>query len=1092
MKGTKVKYLAIFSEIKRQTGLRVWANEEISNKIAKSISFENTPLEDVMGKLLPATYTWQIRGNELLISKIGQGQSVGESPKTNTDLSKANVADTANLLVDISGSVTDEKGNPIPGATILIKGQNKGTISGSNGTFNIKGVSPNAILTVSNVSFLTKDVAVRGRASLGAIALTQVEKKLDDVVVLAYSKTTNRLLTGNVSSVKAKDIQNSPVNNPMLAVAGRIPGITISQATGFAGSGVDIVVQGLNSMQKGSAPFYVIDGVPYVQSLLPNLGNILRYSGRGSGDGTVTGSPLAFINPADIESIEVLKDADATAIYGSRAANGAIIITTKRGKEGQMKVDINLQKGFGQVARRLKLMHTKQYLAMRREAKLNDGSAIGSRDYDINGTWDTLKNTDWQKELIGGKANYTDVQLGVSGGNYNTQYWVAGTYHKETTVFPTDLNDSKISLRMNLDASSKDKRFRMNLSTGYLADNNKLPALDLTENAMTLSPNMPDILTPDGKVNWAPNSVGRSTISSNPIALLNTQYLNKTSNLIGNGAFSYSLWKGLVAKVNLGYNRLHSEEISKTPLSTIMPELRSFLPRTSNFGFNDISSWIAEPQILYSAKIAQGELNTILGGAYQQSNSDRKVLFASGFANDEVLNNISAATTISTSPLTTIISQYKYAAAFMQLNYNWKNRYIINLSGRRDGSSRFGSENRYHTFGSMGLAWVFTEEEFMQNIGAHKHGLLSFGKLKFSYGTTGNDQIGDYGYLTLYQNNNGDVPYRGGASLTVNRLSNSRLQWEETRKLSIGLDLGLMDDRVFINGVYYRNRSSNMLVGAIIPSTAGPTSGLLENLPALIQNQGLELAIGSTNIRNSVVTWSTNFNITIPQNKILSFGSIESTNYANSLIIGHPVNYVKLYRSAGVNSTTGIYQFLDKDGKLTDNPTSDPNNYIKFINPSQTFYGGLSNSLSFKGFTFDFLFQFVKQMGKNEPYSQAPGARGINQLASASERWQHEGDLKPVQKYSITNADFANAFFYQLFSDAYWEDASYIRLKNISLSYSIPTGNTLKSRIQSCRIYLNAQNVATITSYGGLDPESLSNFTLPPLRVFTFGIQAIL
>ncbi|NLR60705.1 SusC/RagA family TonB-linked outer membrane protein [Chitinophaga polysaccharea] len=1091
MNARNVTYREVFSEIKRQTGKVVWYDSNFDDTRKINVAFKDAPINDVMNFILKNTgLSWKTHNEAIMINGKDTDKSVGAGPKEiSTNQSRTGMSDSANNLIDITGSITDENGSPIPGATVLIKGTQTGTITNGDGVFILKAAPFNATLTISSISFLSKEIQVKSRKNIGPIQLNKFVGQLDETVILAYSKTTNRLLTGNVSRVKVKEIENSPVNNPILAVAARVPGVIITQATGFSGSGVEVVVQGYNSLQRGVTPFYVIDGVPYAQMLLSNLGNMLKTSGRGDGDGSVNGNPLSFINPGDIESIEILKDADATAIYGSRAANGAIIITTKRGKSGRIRADFTIQKGIGNVSRRLNLLNTTQYLEMRKEGKLNDNAPVRPTDYDLNGTWDSTKNTDWQKVLIGGNSNYTDIQSNFSGGGPTVKYLLGSSYHKETTVFPTDLADIKVGLRLNLDVSSPDKKFQLNFSGSYLLDNNKLPVEDITRYAMILAPNMPDLLKADGSLNWGTNSIQVSTINPHPLAFLKRIYSNRTSNLISNAVLSYSVIDGLTVKANLGYTDLQTDEISTLPVSAAPPERRPLITRTSTFGFNKINSWIIEPQINFSRKISSGDLSMIAGMSIQETNKNRKVILASGFADDISLENLNAANEI-TSPINSaILSDYKYTAGFFQLNYNWINKYIINLSGRRDGSSRFGINNRFHNFGALGLAWIFTNENFFKN----RSTFLSYGKLKASYGTTGNDQIGDYNYLSLYDSNNGDIPYREGSSLEITKIPNPYLQWEETKKLSLGIDLGFISDRFLLSAVLYQNRSSNMLITSSIPSTAGPLAGLIANLPATIQNKGIEMSVNTTNITGKKFSWTSAINVTIPKNKLIAFSNLENSTYNNTYIIGEPINIERVYRSHGVNSATGKYEFLDKDGKITDNPTTDLSNYNKIIDPNPKFYGGINNSFSFKGITLDILFQYVKQLGRNTPYSgNPPGMGRNNQTTNVLNRWQKGGDVAQFQRFTSSNADLVNSFFYQLLSDAYWEDASFLRCKNIALSYNLPSHLVNKVKIQSCRVFVTGQNLFTITKYKGLDPESQSNFTMPPLRVITFGINATL
>lgn len=1086
MNAKNVTYREVFSEIKRQTGKVVWYDSNFDDTRKINIAFKDTPLSEVMNFILKNTgLSWRTRNEAILINGKDIDKSVGASPKgISTNQSRTGMSDTLNNLIDVTGTVTDEHESPIPGATVLLKGTQNGTVSNAEGFFRLKGVSKGASIVITNISFSSKEVTVNQNGNVGIVRLSKFIGQLDETVILAYTKTTNRVLTGNVSSIKSKDLRTSTVNNPILAVAGRVPGVQIVQSSGVTGGGVDIVVQGLNSLRNGSSPFYIVDGVPYAQSLLKNFGDILRFSGRGSGDGPVNGSPLSFINPADIESIEILKDADATAIYGSRAANGAIIITTKRGRTGKMRTDVNYQMGFNQVARRLDLLNTSQYLELRKEAIANGGGIPGANDYDLNGTWDSTKNTNWQKELIGNKAKFKDASLTMQGGSDNLQYYFGSTYHKETTVFDNKLSDEKISVRFNMDATSQNKKLKFNLSASFLNDNNKLPNTDLTRSAMTLPPLVPVLKNNDGTLNWGTTTDGVSSFM-NPLAFLSEKYVNKTQNMIGNGLLSYVILDGLTLKSSFGYTSLSSDEMRLSPITVVPPELRPYSTRSAIYGYNKINTWIIEPQLNYSKIFGRSDLNVLLGSSFQNSNNNRKAFSGSGYTSDFVLENISAATSVAIIPGQVIISNYKYAAGFAQLSYNYDNKFIINLSGRRDGSSRFGSKNRFHNFGAIGAGWIFSNEQFFKVAIPQ----ISYGKLKVSYGSTGNDQIGDYGYLALYQTTNPPIPYRGGSSLTNSNIGNASLKWEETKKLNIGVDFGVFKDRLLLSTNYYRNRSSNMLIATPLPSLAGPLGGLIANLPAVIQNSGWEVSINTVNIDNKNFRWSTNINITVPKNKLIRFDDLEKSTYANAYELGESVNIIKTIRSAGVNSLTGRYQFYDVDGKITDEPLSRAENFTHVFNPNPSYYGGINNSLSYKGFTLDFLVYFIKQIGQNIPYNDPPGWLKTNYTKAVLNRWRKPGDENPIQQVKYGDGSYDVANYYQNISDAYWGNASFIRIKNVFISYNIPLTAISKMGLGGLKVYLSGQNLWTITNYKGLDPESQSNFTLPPLRTFSIGAQ---
>jgi len=431
--------------------------------------------------------------------------------------------------IDVRGMVIDENNQRLTGATVLVKGTGNVTTTDQFGLFILKGVDPNATIVITFIGYDKTELPAT--SDMGRIKLSIASSPLDEVKVIAYGQTTQRLSVGNVASVSAKDIEKQPVGNPLLALEGRVPGLFITPSNGLPGSGVTVRIQGQNSIVNGSDPLYVIDGVPYSsQTLATTIAGPLGRSSGGPGSGGGS-NPMNFVNPSDIESISILKDADATSIYGSRAANGAILIITKKGKGGQTKVNFDIQNGIGQVSHFLDLMNTQQYLQMRHEALNNDGASITPFTYDLNGSWDTTRYTSWQKTLIGNTAHYANYNVSVSGGNDNTQYLVGSTFHRETSVFPGDFADQKGSLHFSLNTASSNQKFKMQLTGSYLFDDNQLPNTDLTATALGLAPDAPPLFKSDGTLNWQLNSSG-TAIWSNPLAPTRYQtYQNKTYNL---------------------------------------------------------------------------------------------------------------------------------------------------------------------------------------------------------------------------------------------------------------------------------------------------------------------------------------------------------------------------------------------------------------------------------------------------------------------------------------------------------------------------------------------------------------------------------
>ncbi|HWW40354.1 SusC/RagA family TonB-linked outer membrane protein [Pedobacter sp.] len=1077
MQKSQASLKEVFTEIKKQTGYNVvWDSELLKNSKPVEAKFNNVEVCKVLDQILV---------NQNLDYTITDNTIVIKENKKPSFLE--NFFDRFNSI-DVSGKILDENGKPLPGASVKVKKTGKGVSTDKDGKFFLRGVEEGAVLVVSFIGYLPKEV--NASANMGNVVLEQSLSKLDEIQVIAYGTTTQRLSTGNVTTIKVDVIEKQPVNNPLLALQGRVPGLFIEQASGFAGTGVKVRIQGQNSINNGSDPLYVIDGVPFTSQLLPGGNDILGNSGStGLGVATSQGNPQSFINPSDIESIDVLKDADATAIYGSRAANGAILITTKKGKAGDTRMNLNLQSGWAKVPRKLDLMNSQQYLEMRREAFKNDGIVAPDPgpyvDSDLNGNWDINRYTDWQKELIGGTAAYQDFNASVSGGNDRTNFLVGVGHHRETTVFPGSYADNKTSARFNISNTSANQRFKIGFSGGYLFDNNRLPNEDLTGIAMQLAPVAPLLYKSDGSINWAPDEFGKTTFRGNPLGLMYNSFLIKTNNLMSNLNLGYQILPGLELKSIFGYNNLKSNSISKGLLQSVPPELLPYYKRTAIFVNNEINSWSIEPQLIYNRNISEGKLEVLLGTTISKNTSIGSGILASGFSNDLVMEDILSATSVTA--LSSINSTYKYNALFGRINYNWQDTYILNLTGRRDGSSRFGPESQFHNFAAVGGAWIFSNEFLIKD---HLT-FLSFGKLRASYGTTGNDQIGDYRFLSLYDPLQQQVPYQGIVAYQPNRLTNPYLQWEETKKLQFGLDLGFLKDRILLNANYYINRSSNQLRSYTLPLTTG-FGAIDKNVRDKIRNSGWDFTITTTNVQTKDFKWSSNINWST--NKSMLTYSPDQ-RFSTTKVVGQPTSAMYVYHFLGVDPATGLYQFEDRNGK----PTTTPDYVLDktvLIDLAPKFYGGFQNSFSYKGLQIDFLFSFVKQIAINQGFGSTlagigPSAGG-NQLVSLMDRWQKPGDITPIQRFSTNRFDVSQALGRVNESDAAWTDASYIRLKNVSLSWQMPAGWSKRVNLLNCSLFVQGQNLWTFTKYQGLDPETKSSETLPPLRVITIGLKATL
>lgn len=977
--------------------------------------------------------------------------------------------------IDVHGRVVDETGQPLPSATIRVKDGTQSTTADANGYFNVQQVDPNSKLIISFIGFENLEIAAK--AEMGTIQLKQAESKLDEVKVIAYGTTTERLSTGDVTSVRAADIEMQPVNNPILALEGRVPGMFIRQENGLPGAATTVTIRGGTSISNGSDPLYIVDGVPYPVQSLPSA-NIAGPFGNNSGN------PFSLINSSDIESISVLKDADATAIYGSRGANGVVLITTKKGKAGDVRVDVNLQSGIGQVGHYLKLLSTPQYLQMRHEAFVNDKTAPNpNADYDLT-LWDTTRNTNWQKILMGRNAHYTDDHVTISGGNGNTQFLIGAGYHRETTVSLGDFADTKASVNFNINSSSANRKFKVSLSGFYTVDNNLLNAYNFTLAAVQLPPDAPSLYSPDGSINWAPNAQGVSSwpaAINNPAATLLVPYNTKFNTLNTSAFLSYEIMPGFTLKGSLGYSNIQNGQILENPLAAIDPSARSVNQAATFLGNSNMQSWIIEPQLTYTKQVNSGILSALFGMTIEQNNNNNQTIVAHGYSNDLSLSNLGAATTLSGGSTSSI---YKYAALYAKLNYNIADEYLLNLTGRRDGSSRFGPANRFANFYAVGAAWVFSKENYIKK----QLPFLSFGKLRASYGITGNDQVGDYSYLDLYQTVAVNVPYQGITGIAPQNIYTPDLRWELTRKLEAGVEFGFLKDRIMLNISGYLNRSSNQLLGYALPTITG-FSSVERNLPALLQNEGLEVEINTINVKNTNFQWSSSFNVSSNRSTLLAAASGVSADLVRK--VGYSPRSVFLYHFTGVDPITGTYTFASSKGGSTStpNPSTDENT---IIDPTPKFYGSLQNSFSYKNFQLSFSFQFVKTVANIYTEDGIPGSYGSlggNEPVSVLSRWQKPGDVTNIPRFSQNGSTSSN-YAAGLSSDLVYGDASYIRLKNASLSWQIPTILVRKIKIQSAQIFVQGQNLLTFTKYPGFDPENLNTTSLPPLRVITLGIKA--
>jgi len=1065
-----------FKEIKKQTGYSfVYTRIQLKNTSPVTCQIKNGQLKDALE---------QCFRNQPLSFMIEDRYIIVQTKPAITQT-------TASLFstIDIAGKVVNENGEALVGVTISAKKSNQATFTNAKGEFSLKGINEDDILTITSIGYYKEDIPVNKQTNM-LIKLRIAVGTLDETMVIAYGTTTKRLSTSSISKITSEEIAKQPVTNPLAILQGRVPGLIVTSTSGLPGSSFKIQIRGqsslnaaLNQVNPFDQPLFIIDGVPFA----PQNSNINQYQSLASpGTNEIYGNPYGGISPfnninaSDIESIEILRDADATAIYGSRGANGVVLITTKKGKAGKTKFTFSIYTGANQVTRTMPLMNTEQYLSMRKQAFSNDGISPSTILFDESYApdllvFDSTRNVDWKKYFLGGTSHITDANANLSGGSSNTQFLIGAGFRHESYIFPGDFGNKVGSANINLHHNSLNRLFSIDFSANYSYTQNNSSGSPSALVAYTLPPNYPDLLTSNGGLNWEHKGID---LYDNPLSYLKQKYSLQSYNLISHLQAKYELIPGLSILASIGYNTLNSDEKSLAPKSSQDPA--QFPTSYASFGTNDFRGWIIEPQIEYKKILGRQKWEVLAGATIQQNTNSKLDIFAYNYSNDNLLGSISGASDIYTSDA---FSQYKYSALFGRINYIFNNRYIVNINGRRDGSSRFGPGRQFGNFGSLASAWLFSEESYIK-----KHlPIISYGKLRFSYGSTGNDNIGDYQYLSRWSPVN---PYQGTNSYLPQNLFNPDFSWATTRKLELGLELGFFKDRILTTMTFYRHRSKNQLIIYSLPSQTGFT-GITSNFPALVQNSGLELQLSTTNVKTKNFSWTSSLNLTVPRNKLISFPGIGSTPYAQKYVVGKSLNVLNTFRFLGVNDTTGIYLFESKDG-----PTSNPlrvRDYYVFGDLDPKFYGGVTNTLSYKGFQLYALFQFAKQIGPNylqQVNNFSPPGTMYNLPIVLLDNWGKTWDNSEIQKFTSNNRTVAGrAATNFASSDGAYSDASYLRLKALSFSYALPDVLLKKLKMASARIYLNVQNLFTITKYKGNDPETQSFYSLPPSKTIVAGFQ---
>ena len=988
---------------------------------------------------------------------------------------------------EISGTVTDTNGDPLVGATVVVSDRpGEGASTNIDGEFSLN-VQPNDVLVVTYIGYRTREIAVDDRTEYN-IVLEVDDQLLDELVVVGYGVQQRSDLTGSISSVSGEEIENQPVASIDGALQGRASGVFVSTPSGTPGAGITMNIRGQTSLTASSQPLYVIDGVPIISEDLSGL-----FSG-----GQSTNS-LADLNPNDIESIEILKDASATAIYGSRGANGVVLISTKRGQAGQSKVGFSAYTGYQEVTNTIDMHSSREFLNL-----MDDAARQDNRDLDTNypenyvsNLWGfdpdspDLRNTRWYDEIFR-TSPINNYEMNASGGNENTQYFSSLSYFdQEGAQIGTGFE--RISGRLNLDTKINNwLDFGTSLTLNRTIQDrviNDNSLFGVVINSIAGDPLMP-VFEEDGSY-ADPFSYFGWWMLDNPV-LIGEEYdrFTRTTRGIGTIFGVANITENLSLRTSLNIDYTNLEDEAYTPIISRESQ-NANRSGFGTYGTTQDFTWLIENYLSYSDTFGEShKLSGTLGTSFQKSNRDFSSINAQGFPSDQfiklsVASQVTSASTSGTS--------WGLASYFFRGNYTFDQRYLVTVTGRVDGSSRFGENFRYGFFPSGSVAWNMTNESFMED-----QDIFSELKPRISYGTTGNQEgIGNFASRGLF----GVSDYRSTPSLVPVQLSNADLSWENTKQLDFGVDIGLFDSRVNISADYFIKNTEDLLLNRLIPGISG-FSSVTDNIGE-VENKGFEFSANGAVISRADFSWSSSFNISFIRNTVKKLEvNNQILNDSHILSEGEPIGTFHLIDQEGVDPQTGNMRWIDENG----DGVIDSGDRRTVGNAEPDFFGGFGNSFAYKGFDLNMFFQFTygndvfnhsrasyENLGWSRIGTGFPLPDGNNHTL-ADNRWMEPGDVTDIPRASLTNINWRE------YSSRWLEDGSYLRLKTLTLGYNFSPDLTQQLGMSSLRIYAQGQNLLTFTDYTGLDPEVNQNArnplvagsdfgTMPQVRTISVGIN---
>jgi TonB-linked SusC/RagA family outer membrane protein len=942
--------------------------------------------------------------------------------------------------ITVKGEVKDKQGLPLPGVSVQIKGAARGTVTGSNGTYSLSAPA-DAVLTFSFLGYKAIEQPIAGKSAL-SITLSEDNNQLNEVVVIGYGTTTKKDLTTSVVSVSAKDIQNQPITNPLQAIQGKAAGVQITSQSGKPGAGVSVSIRGNTSITASNSPLYVIDGV--------------------------TSRNADFLNPNDIESMTILKDASAAAIYGSSGANGVILITTKKGKAGKLQVGFNAFTGFSNLWQQQKVLNSTQYNALLTELGY---ATFGNQ------------NTDWQ-DLTFGTGKQHSYQVSLAGGTKGGQYYFSTGYQQDKgTVAPAVLD--KYTANFN-GSQNLTKWLKLTASASLTSRN----SIDVSDNAgvarggtilsaLTTPPTI-GVFAENGQYAGNPLKGGWE----NPIAnAFSAQNETRNFRFLGSFAAQVNFTDNFFFKSSVSTNNNNNfYSYFQDPFSTDYGRTQQGIYR-SNQTYDKV--FLNENILNYSKNFGKNAF-TATGGMTLQSSDYKYYPYEITHFLDADKNLLPDGT--STLAQLPSFAQWTKRSYLARATYAYDNKYLFSSNIRADGSSRFAKENRYGYFPSVSAGWRISAENFMKD-----SKVINDLKIRGSWGKVGNDEgIGDYAYMALY------TPTPQG-SYNFSQLENRNISWEKTTQSNLGLDLSMFNSRITFTADAYLKKTNDLLINVPLPHATGFDTQA-RNVGSM-ENKGLEFVLSTKNFDKGKFTWTTDLNFSINKNKVTSLGnSLSSINFggiyerddAIRVEVGKPLGAFYGYQFTGVNPQTGDATYADLNG----NGTRDAGDRTFIGNAQPKFTYGINNNLNYGQFGLSLFFQGVQ--GNDIFNASRIELEGLydskNQLTTVLDRWTTPGQITNIPRAVQGNTDNS------LTSSRYVEDGSYLRLKTATLSYNFGAVSLSKWKMSKLTVFATGYNVLTFTKYNGFDPEvqqysgnspsmGIDYGTYPQARTFLFGVN---